>query len=72
MPASRGVHGPGEMIRCVGRPGGNLVERDLVVAMDFEIERGIDLAQPLHQVVRERIVVVDQQNHAVSLTASMG
>ncbi len=42
---------------------GHLVERDLVVAPDDEIERRIDLPQPLHEVVRERVVVIDQQDH---------
>ena len=65
MPASFGVHGPGDTIRCVGRFCGDLVERDLIVAMHLELERRIDLAQPLHEVVGERIVVVDQQDHRV-------
>ena len=41
----------------------DFVERDLVVAMDFEIEGRINLAEPLHEVVGERIVVVDQEDH---------
>ena len=63
MPASSGVQGPGEMIRCDGPPGLDLLQRDLVVAMDFQVQRRVDLAQPLDQVVGERVVVVDQQDH---------
>ena len=40
---------------------GNLVERDLVVA--FDERRRAQFAEVLGQVERERIVVVDQQNH---------
>ena len=45
----------------------DLVERDLVVAMHLQVERRVDLAQPLHEVVGERIVVIDQQDHVGSL-----
>src|SRR5581483_803580 len=44
--------------------GGDLIERDLVVAMHFQIERRVDFTQPLHEVVGERIVIVDKQDHA--------
>jgi hypothetical protein len=41
----------------------DFVDRDLVVAMDLDVELGIDLAQPLHEVVRKRIVVIDEEDH---------
>ena len=70
MPASLGVQGPGEMIRCVGPQRGDFVERDPIVAVHLQLERRIDLAQPLHEVVGERIVVIDQQNHGNSKTGT--
>ena len=63
MPASVGVHGPGEMITRSGLRLEDLVDRDLIVAKDLDVERRIDLAQPLHEVVGERIVVVDDEDH---------
>ena len=63
MPASVGVHGPGEMITRSGLRLEHLVDRDLVVAKDLDVERRIDLAQPLHEVVGERVVVVDDDDH---------
>ena len=39
----------------------DFVERDFVVAKDFHV--GAELAQIVIQVVGERIVIVDQQNH---------
>ena len=62
MPASLGVQGPGETIKCEGARR-DLVERDLVVAADLDRERRVDFPQPLHEVVGERIVVIDQQDH---------
>src|SRR5579883_2045265 len=47
----------------------DLVERDLVVAHNFHRQRRIDLAKPLHEVVSERIVVVDQEEHEGILLA---
>ena len=41
----------------------DLVEADLVVADDEEVERRVDLAQPLHQVIGERVVIIDQDDH---------
>ena len=38
--------------------------RDLIVAEDLHRQLGIQLAKPLHQVVSERIVVVDEEEHA--------
>ena len=63
-PRLPGRAGPGEMIRWVGCVGLDLVERDLVVADDPQVEPRVDLAEPLDQVVGERVVVVDQEDHA--------
>ena len=41
----------------------DLVQRDPVVAVDLDIHGRVDLAQTLHEVVGERIVVVDDQDH---------
>jgi len=41
----------------------DFVNRDLVVAMDFNVERRVDLAQPLHEIVGERVVIIDEQDH---------
>ena len=63
MPASTGVHGPGRDDQVGGRGQLDLFERDLVVADDPQVDARVDLAQPLDQVVGERVVVVDQQDH---------
>ena len=41
---------------------GDFVARDFVVAMDLNVQRRIDLAQPLDEVVGKRVVVVDQED----------
>ena len=46
---------------AVGLLGGDIGEGDLVVAMDFELFA--QLAEILRQVIGERIVVVDEQDH---------
>jgi len=43
---------------------GDLGGSDLVVAVDFDLQLRIDFPQPLDQVVREGIVVIDQQDHS--------
>ena len=40
-----------------------LVDRDLVVAKDLDVERAVDLAQPLDEVVGEGIEIVDERDH---------
>ena len=40
-----------------------LLNADLVVAENLQIDERIELPQPLHEVVGERIVVVDQYDH---------
>ena len=47
-------------------PSLDLVERHLVVADHPQLDRRIDLAEPLNEVVGERIVVIDQKNHEQS------
>ena len=49
--------------------GGDLVGRDLVVAIDAHVDGCIQLAQTLHQVVGERIVVIDEQDHSIKRLA---
>src|SRR5438309_8604214 len=41
----------------------NLIDGDLIVAEDLNVEPRIDLAQPLDKVVRERVVVIDDEDH---------
>ncbi len=60
MPASFGVHGPGETTTRSGCAREQLVDGGLVVAHDVEL--GAELAEVLHEVVRERVVVVDHQD----------
>ncbi len=56
----------------VGLTGEDLVDRDLIVAVDADIERGIDFPQPLHEVVGERVVVVDDLDHVCILIGERG
>ena len=66
IPASSGVHGPGEMIRWVGCFA-SISSRLIWSFRDHEqVEAGVDLAEALDQVVGERVVVVDQDDHAGS------
>ena len=45
--------------------GFDLIDRDLVVTEHLDFQAGINLAEPLDKVVGERVVVVDQQDHAL-------
>ncbi len=65
IPASRGVHGPGEMISRLGRGRLDLVERDLIVADHPQLEPGVDLAETLDQVIGERVVVINQEDQVM-------
>ncbi len=58
MPASFGVHGPGEITIAVGRARADRVDGDRVVALDRDL--GAELAEVLGEVVGERVVVVDR------------
>ena len=60
MPASLGVQGPGETTRCVGRGRLDLGDGHVVVALDGDV--GAELAEELHEVVGERVVVVDHED----------
>ena len=42
----------------------DLVNGYLVVAVDAQVQPGIDFTQPLNEVVCERVVVVDEEDHA--------
>ena len=61
MPASSGRPGPGEITIRSGLQRRDLVDRDGVVAHDLHV--GAELAEVLHEVVGERIVVVDDADH---------
>ena len=41
----------------------DLLQRHLVVSDHPQLDRRVDLAEPLHQVVGERVVIVDQKDH---------
>ena len=61
MPASLGVHGPGEMTICSGAHASICSSVERVVAMDMHVRA--ELAQVLDEVVGEAVVVVDHQEH---------
>ena len=63
IPASRGVHGPGEttMPSSLIAHRVDLVQSDLVVAPHHDIRA--ELAEKLIEIEGERVVVVDQQDH---------
>ena len=49
--------------QVAGREPGDLVDRALVVAHDLEVDRCVDLAEALDEVVGKRVVVVYQKDH---------
>ena len=61
MPASCGVHGPGEITMRSGWSSSISLTRDLVVAAHHDLFA--QFAQVLHQVVGERVVVVENEDH---------
>src|SRR5207248_376186 len=50
--------------QAAGPRGLDLIQRDLIVADDPHVQARVDLAEALDQVVRERIVVINQEDHA--------
>ena len=60
------------MIRCVGLQGFDLLGRDLIVAKDLDLQRRVQFAQSLHQVVGKRIVVIDQNDHLAFRDSQIG
>ena len=67
IPASSGVHGPGETTTRSGRGGEQLIDARAVVANYLDL--GAELAEVLDEVVGEGVVVVDhERSHATSLT----
>ena len=50
----------------------DLLDPQLIVADHADIERGVDLPQPLHQVVGKRVVVIDDQDHGGRRTRAKG
>ena len=67
MPASLGVQGPGESTMASGSAAMNRGGRDLVVAMHDDVRP--QLAEIMHQVEGEAVVVVDQHNHDAARAA---
>ena len=65
MPASVGVHGPGEMITRSGLRSSSSSTVIWSLRKTWMSSSRIDLAQPLHEVVGERIVVIDDEDHVV-------
>ena len=49
-----------------GIPFEQLVNAQLIVAKNLDIQARINLPQPLHEVVGERIVIIDDEDHAAS------
>ncbi len=41
----------------------DFIDRDLIVAVDLDVERRVDLAQPLDEVVSEGVVIIDEEDH---------
>ena len=66
-PASAGRPGPGEMTRCEGASRAAVLAVDRVVAAHADI--GAELSEEMREVVRERVVVVDQQDQRCSRSA---
>ena len=62
MPASCRVQGPGEMRMRAGFSAFNFLRRNLVVALDDHLGKA-ELAQILDEVVREGVVVVEDEDH---------
>ena len=65
----RGCTGPGEMTMRCGRSAAISLDGDRVVAVDAHVLA--ELAEVLHEVVGERVVVVDHQHHGYIDSASL-
>src|SRR4051794_14790407 len=50
----------------------DLLDGDLVVPHHMQVDRRVDLAQPLYEIIRERIVVVDQHDHVAGPAPERG
>ena len=68
MPASVGVHGPGDMQMRSRRQARDLVQRNFVVAGHVHVFA--EFAEVLDEVVGEAVVVVDHQQHGDSTLSS--
>ena len=62
MPASFGVHGPGESTIASGSARDDGRAGDLVVAVHADL--GAQFTEIVHQVEGETVVIVDQDDHA--------
>jgi hypothetical protein len=66
-----GGAGTGRDNEPVGLAREDFVDGDLVVAVDLDVERGVDLTQALDQVVGEGVVVIDDLNHELIVIGGM-
>ena len=66
MPASFGVHGPGESTMASGSSRERLVDADLVVAPHRHV--GAELAEIMDEIEGEAVVIVDQRDALHSLS----
>ena len=64
MPASLGVHGPGDSTMAFG-PLNDVGGADLVVADD--LARSTQLTQVVDEIVGEAVIVIDEDEHALGL-----
>jgi hypothetical protein len=69
-PASAASTGPGEIISAVGIQRERFLHRDLVVAVHLLVHA--QLPEVLDQVVGERIVVIDDQQHVRTICPALG
>ena len=61
MPASFGVHGPGDSTMAWGLAERTWPTLDLVVAVNHGL--GAEIAQVVHEIPGEAVVVVDEDDH---------
>src|SRR5436190_4494120 len=59
--------GTGRDNQVAGLFGGDLVASNLIITMDLDFDRRVDFTQPLDEVVGERVVVVDEQDHRAKI-----
>ena len=69
MPASAGVQGPGEMMMWLGASAA--ISSSVIASLRRTTGVLAQLADVARQVVDERVVVVDEQDHAACSSASI-
>ena len=70
MPASLGVHGPGDSTIASGSRASDVIDADLIIAMDIDLRP--QAAQVMDEVEGEAVIVVDQQDHDPRLSPQSG